>query len=85
MNKPCKLEMNVTGAWRLLATLDAADEDQADDLMNAAEQLAWAVDRHSIPSTMGTRLRIVPTGEQAPLMTWTCENGWRDARTGEPA
>lgn len=84
MQKPCKIEMNATGAWRLLATLDADNEEQADDLMNAAEQLAWAIDRHGKPSALGTRLRIVTAIGGVRLMTWSCENGWRDAK-GEAA
>ena len=83
--KPCRLELNNSGAWKLLARFDAANEEDADALMAAAQALAEAINDTSSGRTPGTSLRV-STDEACPLtlMRWTHERGlWVDARTGE--
>lgn len=40
--KPVRLELNNSGAWKLVCRFDAAREDQADAAMEGAEQLLRA-------------------------------------------
>lgn len=42
MIKPCRLELNNSGAWKLLARFDAAIDERTDAIMNAAGALAEA-------------------------------------------
>lgn len=86
-SKPCRLELNNSGSWKLLATFDASNEGDADALMNAAETLVQAINDTSSGRNPRTSLQI-RTDEAYPvtLMRWTHERGiWVDARTGEPA
>ena len=39
MSKPCRLELNNSGAWKLLGRFDAADEEHSSLVMDAAEDL----------------------------------------------
>jgi hypothetical protein len=83
MEKPCRLEFNAKGAWKLITRFDAADDERTDSIMNAAAELADAVN----DGGRGMTLRIA-TDESHPdvLMRYDSkESGWRDARTGEPA
>ena len=83
MKKPVRLEINNSGAWKLLGRFDAADDEASDDLLNDAERLAQSL------SECGNRLTLRVSCADAPhlvLMHWNdAESGWRDARTGEPA
>lgn len=47
MTKPCRLELNNTGAWKLLGRFDAAREDATDAILNAAAQLADALNSNA--------------------------------------
>ena len=82
MKKPVRLEINNTGAWKVIGRFDACDDDAADDVLNAAEQLARTL------LAAGARLTMRVSMAEAPheaLMHWTdAETGWRDAQ-GEPA
>jgi hypothetical protein len=83
MTKPVRLEMNNSGAWKLITRFDAADDEHTDAIMNAAAELADAVN----DGGRGMTLRIA-TDESHPdvLMRYESrDSGWRDARTGEPA
>jgi len=92
--KPCRLEWNNTGAWKLLATFDAANEDAADEILQAAGHLLAAVNDPASGRPCLVSARIT-TDEQPPivLMRWqrdACDDAgsmgaWVDARTGEPA
>lgn len=83
MKKPCRLELNASGSWKLLGLFDAADEESTDDIMNAAASLVDALNEAS-----GTRSTLrVSTNDPHPdvLMRYASrEEGWRD-RAGEPA
>lgn len=85
MQKPCKLELNNSGAWKTLGKFDAAVEDATDDIMTAAEQLAEALNEPTTGRTALVSLRIIAEGDTAPLMTWKQGKGWREWRTGAPA
>lgn len=86
MKKPCRLELNNSGAWKLLGRFDAGQDAAASAIMDAAEQLARALNDPACgrPSTVTLR---ISTDEPLPgvLIRWSDEDGWRDARTGEPA
>lgn len=85
MRKPCRLELNNSGAWKLLGTFDAADEMQTALVLDAAEELIKTLNNGG-PAKRCPTLRV-STDETlgAVLMRWDIENGWRDARTGEAA
>lgn len=68
--RPCKLQVNSTGAWRNVLDFDAKDE--AEVLHNAAQLFA-----HQPKAT----LRIIIPGDTAPLMNWSLKDGWRKWRT----
>ncbi len=69
MNKPLKLQVNTTGAWRAVLDFDCADWDHV--LHAAAELFGWS-------DAAQTSLRVIIPGDTAPLMTWTKEHGWRE-------
>lgn len=86
MSKPCRLELNNSGAWKLLGRFDAARTEAADEIMNAAEALVKALNDQASGRTALASLRI-STDESLPdvLMRWEPARGaWTDARTGEP-
>lgn len=87
MKKPCRLELNNSGSWKLLGKFDAAVTDSTDDIMNAAAALVDALNApYSGRSAIAT-LRIA-TDEPHPdvIMRYESrESGWREARTGAPA
>jgi hypothetical protein len=82
MKKPVRLEINNSGAWKVIGRFDACDDEAADDVLNAAEHLASAL------ISAGARLSMRVSMAEPPhdaLMRWTdAETGWRDAQ-GEPA
>lgn len=82
MDKPCRLELNNAGSWKLLGRVDAADAYQTDLVMDAAEALVQALHNSEDPKRCAT-LRI-STDEALPevLARWDIERGWREARTG---
>ena len=82
MKKPVRLEINNSGAWKVLGKFDAADEFQADDILNSAERLAGLL----VDADNRLSLRIsMAEPPHAPIMHWKdAETGWRDAK-GEPA
>lgn len=86
MKKPCRLELNNSGAWKLLGRFDAAQEDATDAILNAAGQLADALNDPACKRPGLCTLRVT-TDEACPevLMHYKdAESGWRE-RTGAPA
>lgn len=82
MKKPVRLEINNSGAWKMLGRFDAADDFGADIVLNAAEQLAQALVESGNRLTLRVSMAEPPHSE---LMHWNDpETGWRDAR-GESA
>lgn len=88
MQKPVRLELNNSGSWKVLGRFDAADETQADLVLDTAEKLIQTL-HNGGPSRQCPTLRVSGafTGDTTTdvLMRWDIENGWRDAATGEPA
>jgi hypothetical protein len=70
--RPCKLQVNTTGAWRNVLDFDARNGDQI--MAHAAHLFAWAGPK--------TTLRIIAPSDTAPLMTWSPDAGWRKWRNG---
>lgn len=88
MTKPCRLEMNNSGSWKLLGRFDAAVADSTDDILNAAAQLADALNAPYSGRQALCTLRV-STDDPHPdvLMRYESpqgEKGWRKPN-GEPA
>jgi len=85
MAKPVRLELNNSGTWKLLGRFDAADDDQTALVLDAAEELVKTL-HNSEDATRCPTLRVcIDDGLSAVLLRWRLADGWRDARTGEPA
>lgn len=86
MKKPVRLEINNSGAWKIIGRFDAADDAQADDILNSAHELASAL--NDVTSASPKRLTLRVSMAEAPhdvLMYWeSIETGWRD-KTVAPA
>ena len=68
--RPCRLQVNTTGAWRNVLDFDAGNGDEV--MEQAAQLFALAP---------GAKLRIMgDASDTAPLMTWSTESGWRKWR-----
>lgn len=91
MNKPCRLEFKSAGHWKLIGRFDAADDDWADDVLTAAEQLARAINGYRECDEPEQLQMRVMTCDAFPieLMTWKGEEGgmgqWVNTLTGAPA
>lgn len=85
MQKPCRIELNNSGAWKLLGKFDAGADEAASAIMDAAEQLARALNDPASGRPSMVSLRI-STDDALPgvLMRWSDEHGWRDM-AGQPA
>lgn len=85
MKKPVRIELNNSGAWKLLGRFDAADDDQTSLVLDAAETLVQTLNNGE-PAKRCPTLRVSMDDALASvLMRWDLESGWRDAHTGEPA
>jgi len=74
MSRPCKLQINTSGAWRDLLKFDI-DTVDSDALQDAAADLVRAAD-----PTDRTSLRITMADSlQTTLIRWDAEHGWRKA------
>lgn len=81
--KPCRLEINDSGSWRLVAKFDAECDESASCVLDAAEQLGRALSDPEAGRRSQTRLRVtVDSRTGGTLMGWTLDEGWRDA-TGD--
>lgn len=65
-----KLQVNTTGAWRDVLLFDFATIDTV--MAQAPQLFALAFDR----SASGLSLRVIETGEVAPVATWKATTGW---------
>lgn len=86
MQKPVRLEINNSGAWKVIGRFDAAVDDATDDILTAAGHLADALNApySGRPSLVTMRVSMAEPPHDV-LMRWTdAETGWRDAN-GEPA
>lgn len=79
MRKPCRLELNNSGSWKLLGKFDAGAEAAADEIVDAAARLAAALNARECGRPGLCSLRI-STDDPQPivLMRWSNqEEGWR--------
>ena len=87
-NKPVKLELNNSGAWKRLGSFDADDDEQTTLVLDAAEQLVKTLHNSEDPKRCPT-LRVCMDHPRdtvdVVLLRWDLLGGWRDVRTGEPA
>lgn len=83
--KPVRLELNNSGAWKVLGRFDAADGEQSALVLDAAETLVQTLHNSEDPKGCPTLRVSMDDGLGSVLMRWQIERGWYDARTGEPA
>lgn len=83
--KPCRLELNNSGAWKVLGRFDAADEDQVALVLDASEELVKTLHNNEDPKGCPT-MRVSMDGPlNDVLMRWEISRGWYDVATGERA
>ena len=80
--KPVKLELNNSGSWKRLGVFDAADDDQAALVMEAAEDLVKTLHNSEDPKRCPTMRISVDDSLGDVLMRWELTRGWYDAHTG---
>lgn len=80
--KPVRLEINDSGAWRILGRFDADDAEQTALVLDAAETLVKTLHNSENPKRC-PRLRV-SIDAITVLTHWSLADGWRDAWTGEP-
>ena len=84
MEKPVKLELNNGGAWKRLGGFDAADEEQASLVMDAAEDLIRTLHNSEDPKGCPTMRICIDDSLNIVLTRWSIDRGWHDDKTGEP-
>lgn len=87
IQKPVRLELNNSGAWKVLGRFDAADDEQTSLVLDAAETLVQTLHNSEDPKRCPTlRVSIDTPGDSTTtvLLHWRLDTGWRDALTGEP-
>ena len=83
--KPVRLELNNTGAWKMLGLFDASHDLHTDMVLNAAEDLIRALHDSEDPKGCASMRVTVDNGGCNPvLLRWSHATGWVDA-TGEHA
>jgi len=80
--KRVKLELNNSGAWKRLGAFDAADDDQAALVMDAAEQLVKTLHNSEDPRHCPTMRISIDDSLGEVLLRWELTRGWYDAHTG---
>ena len=83
--KPCRLELNNSGAWKVLGRFDADDDEQTSLVLDAAEQLVLTLHNSEAPKGCPTMRVSIDDALQTMLLRWDIERRWRDAKTGAPA
>lgn len=86
--KPVRLELGNSGAWQVLGRFDAADDEQASLVLDAAEDLVKTLNNGGAPRycpTLRVVLDVPGSAAGHVLLAWHLGLGWRDALTGEPA
>jgi len=83
--EPVRLEFNNSGSWKVLGRFNAADDEHASLVLDAAEELIKTLHNSEEPKRCPTLRVTIDDGLGAVLMRWDLQRGWRDAMTGEPA
>ena len=81
--KPVRLELNNSGSWKVLGRFDAADDEQASLVMDAAEDLIKTLHNSEDPKHCPTLRVSTDDGLASVVVRWSLEGGWRDAATGQ--
>ena len=82
-SKPVKLELNNSGSWKRLGAFDAADEDQAALVMDAAEELVKTLHNSEDPRRCPNMRICVDDSLGIVLLRWELQRGWYDVQTGK--
>ncbi len=84
MTRPCRLELNNSGSWKVIGRFDASDEEHTSLVLDAAEELIKTLN-NGAPARQCSSLRVSIDDSLADvLLRWTADRGhWYDARTGE--
>lgn len=82
MKKPCRIELNNSGSWKLLGKFDAATADAADRVMEAAANLADALNDTAV--RVGGRVTLrVTTDDSYPAVLMRYfgrDGGWEKTK-----
>ena len=80
MKNPVRLEINNSGAWKIIGRFDAAVEDATDDILTAAGHLADALNAPYSGRTALMTMRVsMAESPHEVLMRWeSMETGWRE-------
>lgn len=81
--KPVRLELNNSGAWKVLGRFDAADDEQTSLVLDAAEDLVLTLHNSEDPKGCPTLRVSMDDGLGAVLLGWAHGLGWQDVATGE--
>jgi hypothetical protein len=84
MQKPVTLELNNSGAWKLLGRFDAADDEQTGLVLDAAETLVQTLHNSENPKGCPTLRVAIADSLQEVLYRWDITRGWHEAHTGMP-
>lgn len=82
--KPVRLELNNSGAWKVLGRFDADDDEQTSLVLDAAEDLIKTLHNSEDPKHCPTLRVSIDDRLGAVLVRWNIERGWFDAETREP-
>ncbi len=80
--KPVRLELNNSGAWKVLGRFDADDDFQASLVLDAAEELFTTLHNSEDPKHCPTLRVSIDDALQTVLLRWDITRGWRDVETG---
>lgn len=87
MKKPVRLEINNSGAWKLLGTFEGDDGDTWELVFEHASALFATLGlgnaRHPDRPVMRVSKDDQSDTTSMVLAEWTSEGGWRDAVTGD--
>jgi hypothetical protein len=81
VQKPCRLEINNSGSWKLLGKFDAGAEASTDAILDAAARLGAALNDKACGRPGLCTLRVSTDDAQPDvLMRWANEDaGWQKA------
>ena len=78
------LELNNSGAGKLLGRFDAADDEQTSLVLDAAETLVQTLHNSENPKGCPTLRVAIADSLQEVLYRWDITRGWHEAHTGVP-
>ena len=84
IKKPVRLEFNNSGSWETWCRFDAADDEQASQVMATAVDLVKTKHNSEDPKRCPTLRISMDDGLGAVITRWALDTGWTDAVTGLP-